>query len=374
METQSIADFLPPVYRGLLPGFFQREIPRETAATCSDCAMWGEPEEGSSFGVVFSRESKCCTHYPNLPNYLVGGLLGDTGPEWETGRSRVLDVIHRGVGVSPRGIRRPRKMDLLIRNSQGDFFGRSTSLICPFFEREKGICTVRPYWDAVCNTWFCKYVRGQEGLSFWLAVRRYLLWAEETLIRYTLRELGWRPEEIVPQGREKIPLRREELDESPPDEAARISLWGDWTGREEKFFEESFSLVSSLTRRRFESLAGITERILLDGVKERYTDLVRPRPPRVLRRSPGLRQEKTADGEYILAGYSLLDPFRVSERVYRLLDFFDGRRPNSEVCRLVREEMGVHPDDELLLDLYSFRILVSMDHGSRLGSWAPNSL
>lgn len=372
METQRIADALPPLYGTLLPRFFEKEIPRETAATCAWCAMGGETRPSSVFGFSFSRESKCCTHHPNLPNYLVGALLSDSSPQNEAGRDRVREAIRRGVGVSPRGIHRSRKIDLLIRNSDRGFFGRSRSLICPFFEREMGICTVRPFWDAVCNTWFCKYVGGQDGMSFWLAIRRYLLWAEETLIRYSLRELDCKMETIIPRGEGKASLCVEELDGSPPDEETRLALWGKWSGREEDLFRESFARVAGLNRRRFVRLAGVTESILLDHVRERYAVLARPRLPGVLLRNPNLRHERTEDGAYVLAGYSYLDPFQVSERVYRLLDFFDGRRPNAEACRLVHEQMGIYPDDELLTELYRFRILVSGESTREEGLSGPN--
>ncbi len=371
MTTQRIIDALPAVYKVLLPRFFESEIPRETAATCADCAMSAAPEGMAMFRVAFSRESKCCTHYPNLPNYLVGALLSDTGQKSEAGRRRVREAIHSGVGVSPRGVRRPRKFDLLMRSSERGFFGRSASLICPFFERERGICTVRPFWDAVCNTWFCKYSLGQEGMSFWLAVRRYLLWAEETLIRYSLRELGWRAEEIIRQGEDKGPLSVGELDQSPLDKETYRALWGDWAGREEEFFRECYGLVAALSHSRFERLAGVTQAILLDDVRERRRGLMRPRLPKVLLRNPELRQEKVGDDAYILIGYSPLDPFQVTKRVYDLLDFFDGTRTHGEVRQSIREAMGAEPDEELIEALYRFRILVPGEQRTK-GAAASN--
>ncbi len=361
METQRIFDTLPPVYREFLPRFFDREIPKESAATCSQCAMWGDLDAGLLGGISFSRESKCCTHYPNLPNYLVGALLSDSSPASEAGRDRVREVIRSGVGVSPRGVRRPRKIDLLMKNSERGFFGRSRSLICPFFERERGICTVRPYWDAVCNTWFCKYVGGQDGLSFWLAMRRYLSWAEETLIRYTLREMGFKAERIVGLDEKKASLTVPDLDESAQDEAAQGATWGPWVGRQEDFFRESYRLVATLTRGRFERLAGVTQVILLDDVKERRRELIKPRLPKVLLRNPDLRQEKAGDDSYVLIGYSPLDPLQVTKRVYDMLDFFDGKKTNEEALRQIGDLMGAEPERELLEALYRFRILVPFE-------------
>ena len=62
MDTQKILDALPAVYRGLLPPFFAEEIPLETAATCSDCAMIS-PTHAGELVRSFSAKSKCCTHW-----------------------------------------------------------------------------------------------------------------------------------------------------------------------------------------------------------------------------------------------------------------------------------------------------------------------
>jgi len=67
---------------------------------------------------------------------------------------------------------------------------------------------------------------------------------------------------------------------------------------------------------------------------------------------------KNSEDSYFLIGYSPLDPFEVSKRVYDLLDFFDGKRTNQEVYRLIRNNMGVKPNPDLLTSFYQFRILV----------------
>jgi len=49
----------------------------------------------------------------------------------------------------------------------------------------------------------------------------------------------------------------------------------------------------------------------------------------------------------------------VSKRIYDLLDFFDGKRTNQQVCRLIRKHIGAMPDQDLLISLYQFRVLVN---------------
>lgn len=359
MTFQRILDKLPEVYRNFLPRFFENNIPEETAATCADCAMWGGSKPAFPGRIHFSRDSKCCTHYPNLPNYLIGALLSNNNPTLKTGKRRIRQTIHNRIGVTPYGILRPKKFQFLLKSTESNFFGKSRLLICPFFEREKGICTIRPYWDAVCNTWFCKYIDGYDDMMFWITLRKYLVSGEETLAKYALYKMDWDPQKIAPEKSPDFPLTVEELDDQPSDQKTYQALWGEWVGREEDFYKKTYLLVSALTPKTFEKIGGISLRILLAGLKNRYRTRLKPRLPKKLKRNPNLKHEKISEDSYVLTGYSPMDPFTVSKRIYDILDFFDGKQSNEEVCRLVRECMGAEPDKELLTCLYQLRILVS---------------
>jgi len=361
MTFQRVADVLPGIYRDFLPRFFENGIPRESAATCADCAMLNHAEVAISNGAYFSKESKCCTHYPNLPNYLVGGLLSDQSPELETGRSRIRKTIKSRIGVTPHGILRPRKYLLLLKNTDKEFFGRSNLLICPFYERQKGKCTIRPFWDATCNTWFCKYSAGEDGKLFWAALRKYMNSVETTLVQYTLHRLGWDPHEIILPEFSNISLTVREVDDQPPSEKTYRGLWRGWINREEDFYKETYRLVTALTPGAFEKVAGISQKILLEEVKMKQKSLLKPDLPKILKRNPNLHVEKKGDDCYYLVGYSPLDPFKVSKRVYDLLDFFDGRRTLKEACRLIRQQSGAVPDKELLTLLCQYRILLNAE-------------
>jgi len=358
MTLQRIMEGLPEVYQNFLPRFFKNNIPRETAATCEDCAMWEDSGPGFPGGVYFSKDSKCCTHYPNLPNYLVGALLNNSSPECGVGRSRIQKTIKSRIGVTPHGILRPKKFQLLLKNSEKEFFGRSKSLICPFYERKKRKCTIRPFWDATCNTWFCKYTAGEDGREFWLALRKYLNFVEKTLVQYTLYKMAWDPQKIILPEFPSDLLTLEEVDDHPPDPKTYQNLWGKWAGCEEDFYKETFRLVSVLTPKTFEKISGISQKVFLEEVKMGQKNLLNPRLPKKLKRNSKLQVVKNSEDSYFLIGYSPLDPFEVSKRVYDLLDFFDGKRTNQEVYRLIRNNMGVKPNPDLLTSFYQFRILV----------------
>ncbi len=319
--------------------------------------MLDESGKAVSGGGYFSKESKCCTHYPELPNYLIGALLSNISPGLETGRSRIRRTIQSRIGVTPHGILRPRKFGLLLINSDKMFFGRSRRLICPFYERTKGICTIRPFWDAACNSWFCKYSAGEDGRIFWTALKRYMNEAEKTLVQYALQKMRWDPQKIIRLESSDGLLSLREVDDQPPDPKTYRDLWGDWAGHEENFYEETFRIVSALAPKSFEKISGIVQKILLEEVKMRWRDLLKPKLAEFLKRNPDLHVDKKGDDNYYLVGYSTLDPFMVSKRVYDLLDFFDGRRTLWEACRLIQQHLGAAPDEELVTKLYHYRIL-----------------
>ena len=358
MDTQRILDVLPAVYHGLLPPFFAEEVPPETAATCSDCAMIA-PTHAGELVRSFSAKTKCCTHYPNFANYLVGGLLRSTGSALAVGRRRVRQRIQKRIRVAPQGILRPQKYSLLQRNTDRGAFGRSEPLICPYYRKDKGTCTVRPFRNATCNTWFCKYNAGRDGMAFWTALCRYLKAAEEALAKYALHELGWEAGRIGDlRGPDRI-LTIDELDDTPPAEHAYRDLWADWAGREEELYVQTHDVIAALGPEDFERITGFSQTLTLEELERRHKDVLSPTLPTTLKRNPRLWVEKLDEDRYVLSVDPGTDPVDVSERLYRMLDFFDGRRCNEEVLALIQEHGGATPTRELLISLYQFRVLVA---------------
>src|SRR5690349_17121148 len=107
-----ILDDLPALYAHLLPAFFQEPVPEETKATCSRCSMCEgncqdavAPVDGKSR--FFNPNTKCCTYFPKLPNYLVGALLSDDRPELAEGRRRVEARIDARLGATPQWLSPP---------------------------------------------------------------------------------------------------------------------------------------------------------------------------------------------------------------------------------------------------------------------------
>jgi len=358
MAIMRIADVFPGFYHEFLPDFFQTALPRETSATCTDCAMLPSAEnQHGNFIDTYSAISKCCTYFPEIPNFLVGAILAESDPVYEEAKIRIRSSIEKRIALTPHGLVRPRKYTLLAKRTT-DFFGKSRLLICPFYFREKGYCTLWPYLTATCRTWFCKYDRGQEGLEFWHALRVYWEHVQQTLVRYVLLESGFPLEIILQSSREPNSLTVEELDDHPPCPELYKHLWGEWAGHEEEFFQQTYDCVTNLTVDAFESLVGISHRVRLNQVIKRYEAMMKDEPPHRLQRNPRLYVQKTEAGTFMLKGYSSRDIVEVSARLYETLDHFDGRRKVEEVIEFLIEQKKLVPEPNLLLSLYQLRILI----------------
>jgi hypothetical protein len=58
-------------------------IPRESRASCDNCAMCavgGAGQQSAPRAYFFDPLVKCCSFVPDLPNFLVGGILSDADP------------------------------------------------------------------------------------------------------------------------------------------------------------------------------------------------------------------------------------------------------------------------------------------------------
>ncbi len=356
-------DSLPLLYRGLLPDFFRKEIPVETKATCASCAMCPSSASGAIESVdgvsrLFRPDTKCCTYYPKLPNYLVGALLADERDELGEGRRRMEEKISSRMGVSPQWVRPSARYNLLYRNSR-QFFGRALSMRCPYYEEQQGGCTIWPYREAVCSTFFCKYVAGADGRKLWMTLKTYLALAEIQLSRYAVLQLL--PEYIL-AGKDKPELSEtptvEDLDDKPLPEKEYAALWRKWAGRESEFYRACYDIVRGLSPEQFEKILGLDGTIELAVLAKSHRDVVAPDLPRVLKLNPEATVKWLADGSVALGAYSEYDAIALPGVAYSLLVEFTGREPVGEVRKRLRAEKQADLHEDILLELYRHRILM----------------
>ncbi len=96
------------------------------------------PETGVA---PFRPDVKCCSFFPHLPNFAVGGILNDTSPETDIGRHSVEARIAAKVGVTPFGLDAPATYALLY--AQADHaFGVARGLRCPHYIEAGGLCGI----------------------------------------------------------------------------------------------------------------------------------------------------------------------------------------------------------------------------------------
>ncbi|WP_225411277.1 hypothetical protein [Stigmatella hybrida] len=366
-----LLDSLPALYRSLFPSFFQGPVPEETKATCSSCAMCeaSNPNPIESVDGVtrfFRPDTKCCTYHPRLPNYLVGAILSDEDAAMAEGRRRIQEKLARRVAVNPQWLKAPPRYTLLYNNAR-QAFGRTQSLRCPYYEGQGGLCTIWRYREAVCSTYFCKYVAGADGRKFWMTLKTWLTLAEIQLSRHAL--LQHLPDYVL-TGRDKadaatVPLTVEDLDDQPPPEKEYAELWGGWAGREAEFYKACYESVRALSVKDFENLLGIDGTIELSILKQRYGAAVAPRLPQVLKLNPGATVQWLPDGSIALASYSEFDAVALPGEAYSLLVEFNGKQPVETVRQRLRDEKQADLHEDILLELYRHRILIDVNAPSQ---------
>lgn len=365
---------IPSAYQHLLPSAMLEGAPRERNATCTNCAMCTTgpspltPRAATMEGGFFDPQTKCCTYHPDLPNYAVGGILQDQAADAAEGRLRVQTKIAGRVGVLPTGIARPKKHRLMYNNGH-DAFGHATSLRCPFYIEEGGMCSVWKYREAVCSTWFCKYEHGAQGQLYWNAVCDYLEHLQEVLVRYSLTQLGWPVTELFGVewgdpfaiGNNRLsnrPLGPEDLDERAPRESLYRRIWGAWVGREAELYAQCYEISKKVTRGDVRRLGGYHLELLEERISLQHEAMTSKVVPEMLRRNPDLRVQRQSDGRFVVTSYRRYDPIVLSADVYSLLDWFDGTNLTEQVIAKLDKEKGLQLSGALVRRLYERRILI----------------
>jgi hypothetical protein len=352
---------LPSLYAGWMAALLAGPIPQETEATCSDCAMCvGRDERRTAGRVFFDPMVKCCSFMPVLPNFLVGRILSDAGPGAARARSSVEARIQERLAVTPLGLDRPAKYDLLYEHGSAGF-GQSRTLRCPHFvEPGGGRCAIWRHREAVCATYFCKHVRGSVGMDFWHSVRRLLGAVEADLARWCVAELEVGTDvlqSLFPSGDAAAgdPLGAADLD-NRPDPAAYERLWGKWAGRERSFYARCARLVHDLSWQQVVAICAPTVRILGRVTRAAYERLMsQGLPPAVRAGSLHIIHLNAADAGVV--AYRGEDPVQLPTTLLNVLHYFDGRPTREAIAAIARKE-NVELEDGLVRKLADFQVLV----------------
>ncbi len=356
---------LPPLYAAWMREWLPGPIPRESDATCEECAMWpgsGGPSGSAGF---FLPDTKCCTYVPTLPNYLVGRILEDDDPALAAGRATIEKRIDARIGVTPIGLASPPVKSLLYRQGGGLAFGRSRRLRCPHYQAETGgRCGIWRHRNGTCATWFCKHVRGAVGLRFWQGLDQLLTIAERALARWCLLEMGVATgvlHRLFPPGTDRLHadgLDGEQIDGVVSEEIYR-ELWGSWAGREREFYRRAARLVDRLNWSNVLEVGGTDVRLFAALALDRYRELASRRLPKRLIVGP-IRILAAGRDRTRVVGYNGLHPLDLSPELMAVLPYFDGRSVR-QVLQQIRKEKHLTLEMALLQRLADFEILRPVD-------------
>jgi hypothetical protein len=333
-------------------------IPKETRATCDDCAMCVHAERPLlPTEYAFNPATKCCTYIPEVPNFLLGKILVDGDPSLADGRALVEARLVENNAVTPFGLGRPPGYMVFYRTVSDQSFGRLRSLRCPYYIEEGGRCGIWKHRESMCATWYCKHTRGAVGMRFWRALHQLLFAIERALTVWCINELDLG----APTLRRLFPplFTRStggDWQECIGDLSDLASLWGNWYGREREFFIECARRVEPLAWKDVLALAGPEVQTVLTFTRDAYQALLSEDVPPSLRvgamRLVGLGPR---NGQFW--SYSNLDGMEMPLRVIEMLHVFDGR-PTHEAIHEVYMETGVDLDEGVVRQLADFEVLV----------------
>jgi hypothetical protein len=344
-------------------------IPRETKATCEDCAMCRKPgDEALSDDQFFDPAIKCCSIVPELANFLVGGILSaDTAadPDSTRGRQSVLRRMADGIAVSPLGLGQSALFKLVYDNSD-TAFGRSRTLQCPHYVEETGRCGIWRNRGATCVVWYCKHARGAVGRAFWRdSLERLLNTIESALAAWCVLELDLGIESLrelfgPPGDPQPGALTAADLDKRA-DQDRQTRIWGKWAGREQDFFVECARLVEPLSWADALAICGPQARIQAELTLRAYQNLVSHEIPIALKAGSFHLVQMTSSVSRVRT-YSQLDPLEVPAAVMETLGYFQGSSTD-EALKRIADEKGIRLDVGLVRKLCDFELLV--DSGSK---------
>lgn len=190
----------------------------------------------------YKESLKCCTYFPFLPCFSVGGVLAGGGP----GASVVNDMIRNRQFVLPIGVVPSWQYRTKHKSMGGADFGQREDLLCPFFQKSTRNCTIWKSRNSACTTFYCSSDRGQAGLDAWAELYDDLYELEMHLVQEYLLFRGFSWEEICEQLEYlKLPANQMPIEYLPQEKMD--SLWQHWQNQESRFFIEAFHWVSELS-------------------------------------------------------------------------------------------------------------------------------
>lgn len=352
-DVESSPEFeqLPALYQRWVRAWLPAGIPRERNATCHDCAMAAPDAScgGEDLG-YYDRGLKCCTYFPDIPNFLAGRALAEDNPGADALRAFVTGADTR-FQATLHGIQPGPKLITLYDQHHKQGFGRDPDLLCPYaIDRdapEGPRCGIWQQRNGVCSTFFCKHVKGLTGYQFWQTMRGLLGQLENALAWWAILELIDAPDRVFSAGARRAGDRNAIL--IAPD------AWRFWPGTREAFYRACAERVEALDPEEAVAIAGQEARLYRLELDRRAAELRATEPPSRLRAAPFnvLRQ---AGGRTTIQALTCAEPFEAPDALVPLLRYFDGG-PTPETIESIREATKIRLEPKLVRRLFDLGIL-----------------
>jgi Fe-S-cluster containining protein len=366
--SESMRSLLPELYHSFLPELFDLPTPKQTLSTCDHCAMTC-PTQADDIQTTevkqgyFSPNVKCCSFFPKIPNFLVGALLNSIEPELQEGRERMKKKIRSRIGITPGWVGPTRKYRLLFEAARSSSFGRSRSLLCPFFIDESGLCSIWKFREIDCSTFFCKHDHGQDSLNVWHSLEYTMSLVEETLATYAMRTVLQLPDAYIARKKWKIinHISQYELENRPPPEQEYKRLWFQSELDEVEYYKQCFQVISTLTKEEFSKLVQDAEDIhsafqqleklqRVDANKELPTSLIV---------NPHARMMDINNEHTLFVAYRKFHPVTMVSEIKEVIAYFSSARKVKDVQQEIFEKENIEIPDDIFLLLYQMRILTT---------------
>lgn len=356
-QDESEFEQLPDLYQRWVMELLPGGIPREREATCLDCAMCaGSGGCGENTLELYNPATKCCTYFPELPNYLVGRAIGVDTPGAQALRNFIEDDQDtRGVATL-RSVRPDAKIATIYSRHHQEGFGQDIEMLCPYAipssAGEGPLCGIWKQRNSVCSTWFCKHTKGVTGYHFWRSLQGLLASLERSLSWWAITQVLQTPAAAISVSAFRVD-RRNEI-------TLRADAWKQWPGSRAAFYEACAEHVERLSAREAIAIAGMEGQLHEIELNSRYGSLHAQELPPRLQVAPfkivGQDGRRT-----ILQPTQWPEALDAPAALVPLLRYFDGR-PTEAAIEAIRLETQTRLDPKLVRRLYDFGILVEIEN------------
>ncbi len=231
----------------------------EKKANCSNCNR----SRDRRFSYLYQPNLKCCTFYPLVPNFAIGGILQNQLP----GAIILKEKIKNRQFSLPLGAFPTLKFQYEFMNLEFTDFGTREDLLCPYYNKLENNCNIWQFRGVVCTTYFCVSDRGPSGQNFWKNMSDYLSYVEMCLAEECLVQLDFSPRDLSDQLTflNRTEWTAEETVQNFLNAADFKKYWNGYTDFQE-FYLKCFNHVASLSKKEFNVVMGDQGRLLLDRV------------------------------------------------------------------------------------------------------------